>query len=52
MAKKDLTTDEARIIDNLRRMAEKMKYGSIKCTLSVHDGKVQYGFANIQDVRL
>ena len=52
MAKKELTTDEARIIDNLRRMAAEMKYGEIECFFHIHNGDIQHGVANKRNVRL
>lgn len=52
MPKKDLTKEEERIIDGLRRMAVEVRYGSFEAKFIVHDRQLQSGEASERKVRL
>ena len=49
---KDLTTDEERIITNLRKLATEIQYGTIEVEFGIHDGQLKSGEATTRAVRI
>ena len=52
---KDLTTDEERIITNLRKMAAmaaEIQYGTIEVKFGIHDGQLKSGMVSVTEKRI
>lgn len=49
---KDLTTDEERIILNLRRLATDIQYGTIEVKFGIHDGQLKSGMVSVTEKRI
>lgn len=49
---KDLTTDEERIITNLRKLAVEVQYGTIEVEFGIHDSQLKSGVVSIKKERI
>lgn len=49
---KDLTTDEERIITNLRKLAAEVQYGTIEVKFGIHDSQLKSGMVSVTEKRI
>ncbi len=49
---KDLTTDEERIITNLRKLAIEVQYGTIEVKFGIHDSQLKSGVVSVTEKRI